>query len=359
MARCCCIPGRAVRLVVSPLPESEPTASSSRRRRVWPWINAGLTAVLLIGGIWYLSRTIDFADIGQALLAADGRFILLALLTFVLNGCAKAWRWRVLLAPDEEARVPYAAVFWAVWLGQFVNIILPFLRLGEISRAYAINQQAGFSKLRALSTIVIEKSLELVMLGLLVLVLLPILALPESMRSTGLTFLLIAGAVIVGLIVVAYQTNWVIAQLRRLFQLLPQPVADRLTRLLIDGLEGLASLRSRPALGRLLVSSVLLVLLGLLTPFLLFRAFHIPLGLAEAAVVDSALSLTTSAPSTPGQLGIFEGTVVLVLFQFGQTNQAISVSFAVVYHLVVLLPKILLGGLAASRTNWRWQQNKA
>jgi hypothetical protein len=197
------------------------------------------------------------------------------------------------------------------------------------------------------------------MLGLLVLVLLPILALPESMRSTGLTFLLIAGAVIVGLIVVAYQTNWVIAQLRRLFQLLPQPVADRLTRLLIDGLEGLASLRSRPALGRLLVSSVLLVLLGLLTPFLLFRAFHIPLGLAEAAVVDSALSLTTSAPSTPGQLGIFEGTVVLVLFQFGQTNQAISVSFAVVYHLVVLLPKILLGGLAASRTNWRWQQNKA
>jgi uncharacterized membrane protein YbhN (UPF0104 family) len=119
----------------------------------------------------------------------------------------------------------------------------------------------------------------------------------------------------------------------------------------------LASLRSRSAVGRLLISSVLLVLLGLLTPFLLFQAVQIPLGLAEAAVVDSALSLTTSAPSTPGQLGIFEGTVVLVLYQFGQTNQALTVSYAVAFHLVVLLPQILLGGLAASRTNWRWQQN--
>jgi hypothetical protein len=314
---------------------------------------------LLTGGIWYLSRTIDFADIQQALLAADGRLILLALLIFILNGGLKAWRWRVLLAPDAEEQVPYTAVFWAIWLGQFVNVILPFLRLGEIARAYAINQQTGFSQVRALSSVVVEKSLELVMLGLLVLVLLPILALPENMQGTGLTFLLIAGAVMVGLSVVAYQTNWVIARLSRLFQLLPQPLEVRLTILLISGLEGLASLRSRAALGRLLISSVLLVLLGLLTPFLLFQAFHVPLGLAEAAVVDSALSLTTSAPSTPGQLGIFEGTVALVLYQFGQTNQALIVSYAVVYHLVVLLPKILLGGLAASRTNWRWQQGKA
>jgi uncharacterized protein (TIRG00374 family) len=312
---------------------------------------------LLTGGIWYLSRTIDFADIGQALLAADGRFILLALLIFILNGGLKAWRWRVLLAPDAEEHIPYAAVFWAIWLGQFVNVILPFLRLGEISRAYAINHQAGFSKVRALSTIIIEKSVELIMLGLLVLVLLPILALPENMQSTGLTFLLIAGVVVAGLGVVAYQTSWVIAQLQRLFQLLPQTIEARLSQLLIGGLEGLASLRSRSAVGRLLISSVLLVLLGLLTPFLLFQAFQIPLGLAEAAVVDSALSLTTSAPSTPGQLGIFEGTVVLVLYQFGQTNQALTVSYAVAFHLVVLLPKILLGGLAASRTNWRWQQN--
>ena len=341
---------------MSPSPDAKTTVPPSRWRRLWPWLNVGLTAVVLIGGFWYFSRTLDFNDIQSAVAAADGRFIILGLLVFILNGGVKAWRWRVLLVPDNEKSVPYTAVFWAIWLGQFVNNVVPFLRLGEVSRAYAIDQQTGLGKMRALSTMVVEKSLELVMLGLLLLVLLPILALPQEMQGTGQTILIIAGVGIAGLGLVAYQTNWVIAQLQRLFRLLPQAIEKPLTRLLIGGLEGLASLRSRSALGRLLGSSVLLVILSLLTPFLLFQAFHIPLGFAEAAVVDSALSLTTSAPSTPGQLGIYEGTVVLVLHQLGHTNQAITVSYALVYHFVVLLPKIVLGGLAASRTNWRWRQ---
>ncbi len=343
---------------MSTQPESDSISSPSRWRKYWPWFNGGLTAVLLVGGIWYLSRTIHFTDIRNALLAADGRFILLALLIFILNGSVKAWRWRVLLAPDNEKSVPYTAVFWAIWLGQFVNNIVPFLRLGEVSRAYVIDQQTGQGKMRALSTMVVEKSLELVMLGLLLLVLLPVLALPEEMQGTGQTLIIFAGSIVVGLGVVAYKTSWVVRQLRRLLQILPQPVERRLSKLLIGGLEGLASLHSRSALGRLLGSSLFLVIISLLTPFLLFQAFNIPLGLAEAAVIDSALSLTTSAPSTPGQLGIYEGTVVLVLHQFGQTNPAVTVSYAVVYHLVVLLPKIILGGLAASQTNWQWQHSK-
>ncbi|MCP4418171.1 MAG: flippase-like domain-containing protein [Chloroflexi bacterium] len=337
-------------------PHKQQPPADSRWRKLWPWISGGLTAVFLIGGVWYLSQTIAFTDIQQALALANGRYILLALAAFTLNGTLKAWRWRVLLSPNNEKRLPFTAVFWAIWLGQFVNTVLPFLRLGEIGRVYAINKQAGLSKMQALSTIVVEKSLELVMLGLLLLVLLPILVLPDYLQNSGQTLLLIAGVAIIGLSVVAYQTAWVIRQLRRLFQFLPQPLERRLTKLLIGGLEGLTSLRSGSAVLRLLGSSVLLLILALLTPYFLFLAFHIPLGMAEAAVIDSALSLTASAPSTPAQLGIFEGTVLLVLYQFGQSNQAINISFAVVYHLIVLLPKIILGGLAANRTKWRWQQ---
>ena len=333
-----------------------PEGATSSPSKLRPLFNVGLTAVLLVGGIWYLSRTISFNDVQQAIATANGWYILLALTVFVLNGSLKAWRWRVLLVPDNEKIVPFTAVFWAIWLGQFVNNIVPFMRLGEISRAYAIHQQTGLGKVRSLSTIVVEKSLELIMLGLLLLILLPIFTLPDAWQSSSQTLLLIAAVSLLGLTLVAYKTSFVIVQLRRLFGLLPRTFEERLDRLLISGLEGLASLRSRTAVSRLLVSSVLLMILSLLTPFLLFQAFRLPLGIAEAAVVDSALSLTTSAPSTPAQLGIYEGTVVLVLTQLGQIDQAIAFSFAVVYHLLVLLPKFVLGGLAAQRTNWRWQQ---
>lgn len=333
-----------------------PKVAASSQRNLRARFSLGLTAVLLIGGLWYLSRTIDFADVQRAIASANGWYILLALAVFVLNGSLKAWRWRVLLVPDREKNVPFAAVFWAIWLGQFVNNVVPFLRLGEISRAYAIHQQTGLGKVRSLSTIVVEKSLELIMLGLLLLVLLPIFALPDAWQSSSQSLLLIAAVSLIGLTFIAYKTSFVIAQLRRLFGLLPRGLEERLDRLLISGLEGLASLRSGTAVLRLLGSSVLLMILSLLTPFLLFQAFSLPLGIAEAAVVDSALSLTTSAPSTPAQLGIYEGTVVVVLSQFGQIDQAVAFSFAVVYHLLVLLPKFVLGGLAAQRTNWRWQQ---
>ena len=68
---------------MSPTPEAERAASPSRWRKFWPWFNVGLTAVLLIGGVWYLSRTLNFSDVQQAIAAADGRFIGLAFLVFM------------------------------------------------------------------------------------------------------------------------------------------------------------------------------------------------------------------------------------------------------------------------------------
>jgi uncharacterized membrane protein YbhN (UPF0104 family) len=72
---------------------------------------------------------------------------------------------------------------------------------------------------------------------------------------------------------------------------------------------------------------------------------------------DSALSFMAAPPSTPGQIGIFEGTVTFVLAQLGETSAAVMVSFAIVYHLIVLTPKIIFGGIASLRTSWKWQRD--
>ena len=45
----------------------------------------------------------------------------------------KGWRWQ-LMFPDDSAPVPFRAAFWSTTLGQYVNLIIPFLRLGEVAR---------------------------------------------------------------------------------------------------------------------------------------------------------------------------------------------------------------------------------
>jgi uncharacterized protein (TIRG00374 family) len=341
---------------VSPPPETE--LKSLPWRKLWPWLNGAITLALLGGGIWYLSHTIDFSDIKTALLAADGRFILLGLLIFILNGSIKAWRWQVLLAPDKEEPVSYTAVFWAIWLGQFVNTILPFLRLGEIGRAYAINQQTSYSKAQAVSTMLIEKSLELFLLGLILLLLIPLSVLPPNFDQLGIVLAFTATILLLGMGLLVYKTNQIVTQLQRLFRHLPAKIELWLHHSLISGLKGLSALRMGTSISAMVLLSLLITLLDILIPYVLFFAFALPLSFSTAILINIAIALVTTPPTAPGELGIFEAAVFFVLAQVGQAEvlgTAVIFSYALVFHLCTLLPKIIFGSLAAMQTKWSWQ----
>lgn len=339
------------------MPENEQPAATSRWRKAWPWINGGITAVLLVGGVWYLAKTMHFSDIQQAIAAADGRLIGLALLIFTLTGSLKAWRWRVLLAPtsDKDEAVPYTAVFWAIWLGQLINTVLPFLRLGEIGRAYAINQQIGYSKTQAVSTMLIEKSMEIIFLGFILLLLIPLAILPASAQQLGLVLGLTAALLLLGMTLVTFQTARVIGLLNVVLKRLPAKVAHWFNRQLIAGLKGLSALRSKRSLGSIVLASLLITLLDITIPYTLFHAFALPFGFTVAVLINVAVALVTTPPTAPGELGIFEAAVLFVLAQIGQEETAVIFSYALVFHLCTLIPKIVLGSLAAVRTRWQWR----
>ncbi len=332
------------------------TKATGKWQQYWPWINVAIAILLILAGIWVLQATIGLANIGDALRLADGRFIFLAFAVMVTTVSAKAWRWGLLLTPTEQ-KLPYPALFWATMLGQYVNMILPLFRLGEIARAYAINYQTGISKVRSLGTMVVEKTLDLIMLTLTLTIILPLVVLPDIFRQNWYLIGLLGTAVLIGLYLLAAQTEFVTRVFIGMTRWLPQRLRDKLVPIIQSGLEGVAALRSRRTSALLIASSVGITFLSVLTPYVLFHAFAIPLGLADAALVDSALSLTAAPPSTPGQIGIFEGTVTLVVTQLSETSAAVLVSYAIVYHLVVLVPKIIFGSIASLRTNWKWQRN--
>lgn len=313
-----------------------------------------ITAVLLAAGLWYILQEVTLAAMGEALAQAQPGYVVAALLVILATLWLKAWRWQYLFVPHaDEQPQPLRPLFWSMMLGQYVNLMVPFFRLGEVARLLSLDQQTGVGKARTLGTLVVEKTLDILMLVLTILLILPFIVLPDFVNNP-LTLGLLGSVAFLALYLLAYQTQWIVRLSRRLIRPLPTSIHDRLLRLIISGLEGLAALR-RPRLTLiLLLQSALIALLSVLTPYLLFPAFGIPLGLAEAALINVVVLIVSTPPTTPARIGVFDGTVSFMLFRFGLTTEAVIVSYTIIYHLIVMLPQIILGSGAISRTNYRY-----
>ncbi|MCP4357235.1 MAG: flippase-like domain-containing protein [Chloroflexi bacterium] len=327
---------------------------------IWAWLNIALTILLLAAGILYLVGRVSLAALWQALVAANLFYILLSLLTILSILLLKTWRWQLMFPPRQQAP-PFMPLFWALLLGAYVNILVPFFRLGELARIFALDRLTIMSKTRTLGTLVLEKTLDMMMLGLLLAVVVSAVVIPDFLNETNSTLILGGAALIVLLVLalIALKTEWIIRLMQAVFKYLPPSLAGRLTHWTITGLEGLAALRDRRLALILLGSSAVIALISLLTPLLLFAAFHIPFGWVEAAVINIAITLALVPPTTPGKIGIFDGVAAFLLLRFGLENEATIAGFTIIFHLVAVLPLIILGSIAASRTGWQWRRSES
>jgi uncharacterized protein (TIRG00374 family) len=335
------------------LDNDELTTETSKVGQIWRWLNIIATFVLIGWGVWYLVREVTLAEIGTALLQANISYILGAIAAFLLTVLIKAWRWQLLYYPPEQAP-PFTPLFWAMMTGQFVNVTVPFLRLGEIARIYSLSQQTGIGKMRSLGTLVIEKTLDLATLLLTISLLLPLVALSDFVVANEVMLGVVTAVLALFLYLLAYRTDWFVQLLQRLCRYLPGAWGQRVSRLIISGLDGLTALRNQRVVLLLVGSSLLVGFLSVVTPWLLLVAFGLPLGLVAAALLHVGATVASVPATTPAKIGVVQFVVIFILSRFNVDNEAVIWSFALVYHLVTILPQILLGLVAAWRTSWKW-----
>lgn len=319
-------------------------------------IQLALTAVLLGLGLWFVATRVSLQAVAEALAAAHLSYVLLGIVIMVVTIAVKVWRWQLLLTPSGDAP-GFWPLFWATTLGQHVNLLVPFLRLGEIARIYALRQQTGISGMRTIGTLVVEKTLELIFFALTAVLLLPFIVIPDAYRP-GLLLTIIPAVLLVTLFFFAYKPQLLVRSTRLVIGWLPGRWEARLSHGLIAGLEGIAALRDRRTTTLLLLTSLAIAILAVLLPYALFRAFSIPMGLVEATLMHVAVSVASAPPSTPAKIGVFNGVAALLLIQLGLQDEAVVVGYAIVFHLVVILPQIILGTVAAWQTNWNWRTSK-
>jgi uncharacterized protein (TIRG00374 family) len=303
------------------------------------WLGLGLSA----GALFLSLRQIQWENAQAALMGLNGPLVVLTLVTAITTTLAKGLRWRRLLVPH---RVPLKSLLFALAVGQVINGLLPG-RVGELARAYLLDERVHLGKARLLGTILVEKLLDTLMLLALLLTVLVFSGnvVPSWFRTSalplaGIAFLLLA------LLLLAGKAR---SLLKCSFRLLPSRWRQRLLR----SLEGMGDLHQVGILAGGLGWSLLIWALAAGTNYVLLGAFRLEqqVPVVASIVILVAIHLGSLLPTAPAQIGVFHYLCLVSLAAFGVQRSA-ALSYAVVLHVAVYLPTIILGSLGLWRERW-------
>lgn len=303
--------------------------------------------------IYYFSQQVNLAQLGDAFLTANVGPIIWAVVIIVMTGLAKAWRWRWLYYPDVPE---FGPTYRSIMSGQVLNLVVPIPRVGDVARLYQMQASSGIPAGRTLGTIVSEKSFDLLLTVLLALAIVPFVAIPDIVSQQVFSFALIAIFLLLVLYVLVYQAERILNLTALVVRPLPTGVGDFVMKLAKRSLQGLAVLKDGRITLFLILLSAGIGVLSFLTPLFIFRAFNMPFGVVEALLMNAIVTLSISVPSAPGRIGTFESFVFAVFLLLGFQDESISLAYALVYHAVVVVPTLIIGGITLSLSDWKFRE---
>ena len=311
----------------------------------------GLAVSLLF--LFLAVRNLDWSELWLLFRQANYLYLVPAFGLLVIINYVRAYRWRLLMYPDTH--LPLSRIFRFVNIGYLFNNILP-AKAGEIVRAYLVGRQIAGGIGQAVSSLLIERLMDVLTLVLLLVVLIPFIDLPAWATRAGLLFGGIAiGGTIVLIILSRFGTkgvDWVWRLIGRV------PVVGHLklkaaVQNLVDGFGVLTIGKLVPGI----LASSILIWLGYATfNYTLMAAFgmsHLPF--AAAALVLCATGFSMVIPSSPGAMGVFEWAAVQALAVYG-VAQSPAFGYSLGLHTYTNIVLIIFGLVGFAREGLSYAQ---
>jgi len=326
-----------------------PAASGSRHR----WWQTLLAIAISGGFLFWALDGIEFGKVIEELKRVHLGLLLacvaIATSTFVL----RIFRWKILLRAVDGSALPNGPLWHSIAIGFMANNVLPF-RAGELLRCIAITRLTRTRLTSAISSIAAERLFDGVALVLILTTGLMLSGLPASAAVKGVRvshIALIAGVTFVaGLVLAGLVVAFPKPAERLILKLVPFPrLADRLVAMIEGIVHGLSVVRSPFRVLAVLAWSVLIWLVSVISFFVAFKAFGIPINFAGAMLMQGLLAFAISVPTAPGFVGVFEGAIKATLLLYGLSDN-VAVTYALVYHATTFVPITLLGAYSLFRT---------
>lgn len=305
------------------------------------WVGIIISAL----AVWWALQGIAFDKVGGAIANLDWFWIIVAQIPYFIVLIMKVTRWQLLFAPGPMVKLK--RLWETLMMSYFFNTVLP-ARLGEVVRAYALGRSENIGMVRVLSTILLEKILDLMTIFIFLIALLPFLNIPTDVRNIGL--------LVGGLFVVAFILSIIMAIYRKqaerfiLFCLKPLPESwrSKLFGFACEVLDVLGVLLDWKLSLNVWAQSIAMWVIVLVNYMFIAFAFGMPLTLELAVLLTIITNLGMAVPSAPGYIGVFESTVIIALINFFPDKDALF-SFGLILHITSFLPVIILGAIYTSK----------
>ncbi len=281
-------------------------------------------------------REVNFARMATVLARANYLWLIPNVGFTVAAMGVRAYRWRALL----DDRVSAWRAFHVGNAGNFLNNLLP-MRMGEVARAYLLSRTGDVSAMQTLSTIAVERLLDvLTVLGLLLIVL-PFVPADEVFLRAGAATAAVAFAGALALVIGASLREQFVALARRILRWVPPRWRDPLLHHADDFLRGIHAIGAKRLV--VAVSWSIVAWVGWVGDcWMLLFAFDPNATWYMGVFVTCAIALGLTIPSAPAGAGIYEAAVVAALALFGIPGD-IALAYGLALHLSSFIVVALAG----------------
>jgi len=285
-------------------------------------------------------------------------YILIYLVFFILSHIVRAVRWKTMIS-SSKPNASLINLFAATIIGYGVNLVVP--RLGELYRSFFGARWEGLSRTSMLGTVIVERVIDIIALGLSVLVSVMLYSGDLYVEVAWLKSAVVVGFISIGLVVlllillIIYKDIFVNITVK-LFSKVSGKLAKKIEYALSMLVEGFSSLKGYKNYLITISLSVLIMILYGYTAYLGFLVlnvqgiYDITYGMAWIVMTLSAFGIVIP---TPGGTGSYHFIVISILVSLYGFTQEIASAYALFTHTSASLVFIILTIVMINVVNWR------
>ncbi|WP_263410049.1 lysylphosphatidylglycerol synthase transmembrane domain-containing protein [Terriglobus tenax] len=295
----------------------------------------------LISGffLWYTFRSVDYAGLSKVRLVAPG-WIVVAVVFLVAGYTLRSHRWWLMMRASSKAK--FSACARVLMTSFAANNIMP-LRIGDFLRVFSYANDLDSTAPAILSTVVLERVLDVFTLLLLFMITMGRNSTLLSHKSQMMARVLLL-CVSLAVLVLLLAAGALKTPLRKLLSLLPHPgLVGKLEGRLVSALDAIALISLPVRIFLVLESFILWTCEGMI-----FVSVARTLGIVSDWIGPwqalAFANLSYLIPSSPGAVGTFEFTAKLAMVSHGAAETP-AVAFALVVHVFILFTVTVAGGV--------------